>query len=437
MRHGMRYSNFILSNVVRPHVIGLLLFILVVQSVTFPIMARAQSPECTTQYLQSIGAQVIQCPGSSSLVCQNTSGVLVGNDNQEKAFRYFIGQGLTEEQSAGIIGNMVRESGVDPERIQDSNSGGFGRRSKNPNDAGSLGWGLIQWTPGGKILNNAIEAEIRNANNTGPVTTEAEALEVIYRLDVQLEIVWWHLNVRTPTGLRNVLPRFKQTTTVEEATEFFEDEVEGAGVVALQERINFAKEILQLYGGGISNAFSAGSGTGSCQPINSTNGTFTVYSQYDPKWRNLPYSTSTIGKSGCGPAALAMVITALTGTVVEPPETAQRAADAGMYVSGSGSKWTITPTLAEDYNLNVELINPEIAEIDAALNAGKMIVTSGSGAVPFTEGGHYIVIRGITSEGKWLIGDSGHDDTSDKEWEPADIIGQMRTRTGSQYAIYN
>ena len=62
-----------------------------------------------------------------------------------------------------------------------------------------------------------------------------------------------------------------------------------------------------------------------------------------------------------------------------------------------------------------------------------MVHTSGSGSDPFTSGGHYIGIRGITSEGKWLLADSngtspggyqqnGKKNTLEKEWDPKDVV---------------
>jgi soluble lytic murein transglycosylase-like protein len=63
---------------------------------------------------------------------------LSGKDNAEKVWNYFKGQGLNDEQVAGIMGNMRQESSFNPEIIQN------GGESKNPSDAGSGGWGLIQ-----------------------------------------------------------------------------------------------------------------------------------------------------------------------------------------------------------------------------------------------------------------------------------------------------
>ena len=46
------------------------------------------------------------------------------------------------------------------------------------------------------------------------------------------------------------------------------------------------------------------------------------YLQTDARWKNKPYrvkgENATIGGSGCGPTALAMVVSSLTGHIVDP-----------------------------------------------------------------------------------------------------------------------
>ena len=75
-----------------------------------------------------------------------------------------------------------------------------------------------------------------------------------------------------------------------------------------------------------------------------------------------------------------------------------------------------------------------IAKITQALQSGGLIITAGKGPKPFTNGGHFIVIRAVTASGKFLVGDSGHNDTSTKEWEPQQILSSMSG--GSAYAVY-
>jgi phage-related protein len=57
----------------------------------------------------------------------------------------FRSLGWTPAQAAGALGNMQYESTFNPFIIQGGGS------SKNPSDAGSGGYGLVQWTPGSKL----------------------------------------------------------------------------------------------------------------------------------------------------------------------------------------------------------------------------------------------------------------------------------------------
>jgi hypothetical protein len=104
-----------------------------------------------------------------------------------------------------------------------------------------------------------------------------------------------------------------------------------------------------------------------------------------------------------------------------------------LYVSGEGSSWSIGPVLAKHWGLKAQAIGADGAKIAATLQAGGLVITAGQGAKPFTSGGHFIVIRGLTADGKWKVGDSGHNDTSDKEWEPSQLLASMAG--GSVYAI--
>lgn len=154
---------------------------------------------------------------------------LVGGSNLEKIYNYFVSKGLLAEQAAGIVGNISVESGGDPENIQDP-----GGRTKDPSSI-TAGWGLIQWTPGSKIL-----GLLRDANISTPV----------HELSTQLELVWWHMNNTSPTGVQNMYREFQAITDVETATIEFEDKVEGAGTPNIEVRIERAKEALRQYGGG-------------------------------------------------------------------------------------------------------------------------------------------------------------------------------------------
>ena len=60
----------------------------------------------------------------NAVACNNTSnsGPLVGSDNAQKVFNFFVSKGLTAEQAAGITGNGEAESGLNP-----TNTATFGK----------------------------------------------------------------------------------------------------------------------------------------------------------------------------------------------------------------------------------------------------------------------------------------------------------------------
>lgn len=171
--------------------------------------------------------------GGSSGETVSTEGVtLSGTDNIEKAFNFMKGKGLSDDQAAGIVGNFIQESGVDPENIQ--NPGG---RSKNPRDAGSAGWGLIQWTPASKVLDAAKGAGVQD--------------KPIHELSTQLEIVWGHMNNKPPitTGKFSV-EQFKKIDDIRGAVQYFETNIEGAGDPQIDKRVRYATKVKQDFGGG-------------------------------------------------------------------------------------------------------------------------------------------------------------------------------------------
>ena len=66
--------------------------------------------------------------------------------NVADVWRNLIAQGWTPAQAAGIMGNIQSESGFNPYALQG------GGNSMNPAAAGNGGYGLVQWTPGSKLI---------------------------------------------------------------------------------------------------------------------------------------------------------------------------------------------------------------------------------------------------------------------------------------------
>ena len=159
---------------------------------------------------------------------------LVGSDNAEQAFNFFVQKGLTPQQAAGILGNLAVESGsdkIDPSVHQ--HGGGPGR-------------GIAQWEVGGRwdtLLKYAAD-ELKGADP--------------YALKTQLLYLWHELETTEKAALTDL----KSTSTVDEATTSFQNKFERPAdrTASLGLRISKAKKYMKLYGATATATAESGSG---------------------------------------------------------------------------------------------------------------------------------------------------------------------------------
>jgi hypothetical protein len=130
------------------------------------------------------------------------------------AFEFFVGKGLTSEQAAGIVGNLMQESGVDP----------AARQSDGP------GHGIAQWSAGGRWNNLLRFAKARRAP---PLA-----------LTTQLEFLWHELTTVPAYGLGAL----RAARSVVAATRVFEKSFEVCGACNEPRRIALAEAALRVYG---------------------------------------------------------------------------------------------------------------------------------------------------------------------------------------------
>ncbi|GAA1566249.1 hypothetical protein GCM10009789_19650 [Kribbella sancticallisti] len=175
---------------------------------------------------------------------------LVGSNNQAKAFNFFASNGYSKEQAAGIVGNMIHESGVEPARLQSTPPGTITHASDakdNPN-----GWGIVQWTPAGKMIKPSLEAGHDDAT--------------IESLEFQLNFLKSQLEGGTDIPEANAGTKLKATSTVEAAAVAFGQYYERfAGSEDLSnpryaQRKTAAREVFDTFGGGA----GGGEATGGC-----------------------------------------------------------------------------------------------------------------------------------------------------------------------------
>ncbi len=158
------------------------------------------------------------------------------------------------------------------------------------------------------------------------------------------------------------------------------------------------------------------------------------FNQTDIRWGAEKYGlTGTIKYSGCGPTALAMVISGLTGrTDINPKVIADWSYNNGHRAEGQGSYWSLMTDGGSAFNLNVTAIsrkNPD--KILAALSEGKPVIVS-MGPGNFTKSGHFIVLYGLKEKNKILVHDPVSVKRSNKEWDFKTILKESSKNGGEE-----
>jgi hypothetical protein len=298
---------------------------------------------------------------------------------------------------------------------------------------GGVGFGIAQWTTAGR------QAELQKfADSTK---------RPINDLAMQLDFTWKEIEA----GQLMKLTDLQATTTPTEAAYVFHRDFERSNDSPEKVAQNRGAKAENIYTqfkavipdsssttNQVSSSLCSGNGTASAY----TDDGFVIYNQNDPQWDKNAYGKSTIGKAGCGPSGMAMIITALTKKTVTPADTAAYGASATpntLYNEGiSGSLWNVATVIGGHWGLKATQLGASVAEINSALRDGALVITSGSGPSPYTEVGHFIVIRGVTADGQWKIGDSNSTigiENSKKDWDPGYIMANMAT--GNIWAVSN
>jgi hypothetical protein len=190
--------------------------------------------------LSTIGVATAGCSGGPGDPVASTSSDLSVSANEKTAYEFFVGKGLKDYQSAGIVGNLEQESGVDPTIAQ--YGGGPGR-------------GIAQWSEGGRWNADANDNVVWYAHKTG----QSE-----WSLKLQLEFIWYELTTDSWYGLGAL----RSSGDVSAATIAFQNDFEGCGQCDEAMRIAYAKAVLAAFhgnGGGGGPALDAcDKGNGFC-----------------------------------------------------------------------------------------------------------------------------------------------------------------------------
>lgn len=165
---------------------------------------------------------------------ETSRDILYQMSNIEIAYEHFLHEGFTPAQAAGIVGNLIQESNVDPESIQ---SGGPGR-------------GIAQWSEGGRWIPSLM---------TGNPKVDLQA---------QLNYIDQELQSNPGYGLAAL----KKAQTPVQAAQIFGSDYERYGIIGA--RLKYAKDVAndastgnwpQSTSGSLTSTGSSGSGSQSAQ----------------------------------------------------------------------------------------------------------------------------------------------------------------------------
>ena len=170
-----------------------------------------------------------------------------------------------------------------------------------------------------------------------------------------------------------------------------------------------------------------------CEYLTGGTREITYYNQTAERWADEPYGSDRIGGYGCGPTAMAMVISSLTDTTVDPIQMAQHCVDHGYWARKHGSYRTIVSGVAEDFGLTCTSLPPDQADeetVSRYLSNGQLIVAL-MGPGHFTNRGHFILLRGVTLDGSILVADPASPERSLTTWDLELIVDELSSSRDS------
>ncbi len=161
--------------------------------------------------------------------------------------------------------------------------------------------------------------------------------------------------------------------------------------------------------------------------MDSAMGPMIYYNQGDSRWADYLYGgADPIRSHGCGPTAVAMVISSFSSVTLTPPEAADWAAANGYYAPDHGSYHSLIADSLTAFGLNVQSVKDRSQEhVSDLLREGSVLIAlMGKGSL--TQNGHFIVITKLLENGNVYIADPGSYANSTKEWELSKLLSELK-----------
>lgn len=233
----MRLRHLLLRKITWRHVIICIIATTLIIHPTVHAVGFKEPPEISNKQKAHFNISFTGGGGSSSTQCDPNATVLNGKDNTEKAWRFFSSKGFPDNQIAGIIGNFLAESGMNPKRVQ-----GVGTIESETLPS-SGGYGLAQWDDRKPLLQ-------KFSQEVDPQKRP------VYDLSLQLDFVMFELSGDAAKGgstEASPYAAFKPTTTIRDATYIWMDRYERPGDRNIEDRVKLANKTYGEYATGAGN----------------------------------------------------------------------------------------------------------------------------------------------------------------------------------------
>ena len=122
-------------------------------------------------------------------------------------------------------------------------------------------------------------------------------------------------------------------------------------------------------------------------------------------YHNTRFAGGTIKSSGCGISCLAMITSYLYDTTITPDMLT-------MDYHGNNPAWVLEMWTTKDYLgeiMDMNYGNDAVTAFDEAMAAGCPVIllhrSNGNVQSLFTDGGHFIVVAGMTEDGRYIVND--------------------------------
>lgn len=156
-------------------------------------------------------------------------------------------------------------------------------------------------------------------------------------------------------------------------------------------------------------------------------GQIPIFYQWTSTWGYAKYGEEQIAIDGCGPTCLAMVAVGLTGdTSYTPKKVADISMEIGTYLPDTGTTWDLMEKGPAQMGFQSwQMKSWSASAILQELESGHPVICSMKEGT-FTTQGHFIVLAGVTEDGKVLANDPNSKVRTQTKWDAQELLDQTK-----------